>query len=264
MDVLFALDHHDFGAMTLPISLFAVGILIGGIGVGGVLLVPLLSGVGLLSPYDAVRVAMLSFIFTGIIGSCLFARRGSLPIRPQIPMLAGAMLGAAVGSLLLKVISGTLLGLANGVLLCLASVLTWAFSQRDDSVVVARQFGPSASLLIGAGVGTVSAITGTGGPFVLVPLLLVCSVPLLAAIGAGQLVQVPLASIATAVNVAGDAHLPPATFEVVAIVAAGCLVGAWGVQRLPQRGLARIVAPLLGILGGIIVWGALVRLWASV
>lgn len=263
MDVLFALDHHGFVAMTLPICLFVVGILIGGIGVGGVLLVPLLSGVGLLSPYDAVRVAMLSFIFTGIIGSCLFARRGSLPIKPQMPMLVGAMLGAAAGSLLLKVISGTLLGLANGALLCVASVLTWAFSQRDDGVV-ARQFGPSASLLIGAGVGTVSAITGTGGPFVLVPLLLVCSVPLLAAIGAGQLVQVPLASIATAVNVAGDAHLPPATFEVVAIVAAGCLVGAWGVQKLPQRGLARIVAPVLGILGGIIVWGALVQLWASV
>jgi uncharacterized membrane protein YfcA len=51
---------------------------------------------------------------------------------------------------------------------------------------------------IGAGVGYVSALTGTGGPVSLMPVLLALKVDVLSAVGLGQAIQVPIGALATA------------------------------------------------------------------
>ncbi len=51
---------------------------------------------------------------------------------------------------------------------------------------------------IGAAVGFGSALTGTGGPVLLLPILMFANVPALAAIGVGQAIQIPVSVFATA------------------------------------------------------------------
>lgn len=96
--------------MSLPtlIGVLASGILagtfIGAVGVGGVLLTPLLLAFTDIDLHAAMASASFSFLFTGVVGSVAYARRGSVPWRRAawiglgvIPM---ALLGARVNGLL--------------------------------------------------------------------------------------------------------------------------------------------------------------------
>ena len=70
--------------MTMGMLFFAggvavvVGVLIGAIGIGGVLLVPMLTYVLGISIHVAIATAMFSYLFTGIVGAFEYARRGSV------------------------------------------------------------------------------------------------------------------------------------------------------------------------------------------
>ena len=55
-----------------------VGILIGAVGVGGILLIPALNLLTPLSIQASMATALFTFIFTGIVGTVLFQRRGSI------------------------------------------------------------------------------------------------------------------------------------------------------------------------------------------
>ena len=58
-------------------------------------------------------------------------------------------------------------------------------------------FGPLVLVPIGVIVGFGSALTGTGGPVLLVPLLVSLRMPVLSAVGASQPIQLPVAAFAT-------------------------------------------------------------------
>src|SRR3989442_2626862 len=79
-----------------------VGFFIGTVGVGGVLLIPFLVLLGGLGIHAAAATALFTFLFTGLLGSYLFQRRGSISWRLTLPVCAGALvfgyLGAAVAA----------------------------------------------------------------------------------------------------------------------------------------------------------------------
>ncbi len=64
---------------------FLVGALIGGVGVGGVLLVPALVYLGGVDIHVAIAAAMFSYLFTGVVGATVYARRGlfQFPFTPK-------------------------------------------------------------------------------------------------------------------------------------------------------------------------------------
>ena len=82
-----------------------VGGLIGTVGVGGILLIPALSALAGLSTHTAMGTALFSFIFTGLLGTWLFQRHGSIDWRITIPVCLGGLrhraggASAAVGAL---------------------------------------------------------------------------------------------------------------------------------------------------------------------
>ena len=55
-----------------------VGLFIGTVGVGGILLIPALTYLGGLTVHTAAATALFTFVFTGILGTVLFQRRGSI------------------------------------------------------------------------------------------------------------------------------------------------------------------------------------------
>ena len=69
------------------------GLLIGCIGIGGVLLVPCLSLVGV-DVHAAIGASMFSFIFSGAIGVWLYAHHGSIDWPSAAWLAAGATPGA--------------------------------------------------------------------------------------------------------------------------------------------------------------------------
>ena len=84
--------------MTLWLGAVAVlvGILIGTVGVGGILLIPALELLTPLSIQASMATALFTFIFTGIVGTLLFQRRGSIDWALTTPLCLGGGPGARV------------------------------------------------------------------------------------------------------------------------------------------------------------------------
>src|ERR1700759_1325256 len=98
---------------------FIVGLFTGSVGIGGVLLVPALVIFTGLSVRDAVATALFSFIFTGMLGSWLFARRQSIAWEMTLPVCIGALGFGYLGTLVNNVFSSTALSTIIAiVLLC--------------------------------------------------------------------------------------------------------------------------------------------------
>ncbi len=97
-------------------------------------------------------------------------------------------------------------------------------------------------LCCGALVGFGSAVTGTGGPVLLVPLLVVMEVSVLGAVGVSQAVQIPVAAFATAGYLLyGEVDLVlGAALGVVEVV--GVMAGAWISHSAPLSMLRNLVA----------------------
>ena len=109
-------------------------------------------------------------------------------------------------------------------------------------------------ILIGALVGFGSALTGTGGPVLLVPILITLSYPALKTIGISQAIQLPIAVFAVIgfwlygkIDVGLGIHLGIAQ-------AAGVFIGAQIAHRLPVFQLRRLVATALIVVGAMMIW----------
>src|SRR5439155_23552497 len=78
--------------LALAVVAVVVGLFIGAVGVGGVLLIPFLAIFGGLGIHAAAATALFTFLFTGLFGTWLFARRGSIHWRLTPPVFVGALL----------------------------------------------------------------------------------------------------------------------------------------------------------------------------
>lgn len=109
-------------------------------------------------------------------------------------------------------------------------------------------------MCIGIGVGFGSALSGTGGPILLVPVLLMIGVRPLSAIAASQVVQFPVAFSATVGYLRyGQVHMMLGVLcGLIAML--GVVMGASLAHWLPATALRRIVA------GALIVAGAMILL----
>jgi hypothetical protein len=225
------------------------GVLIGCIGVGGVLLVPGLSLLGI-DVHAAIAASLFSFIFSGVVGVFLFARRGVIPLREALWFGAGAAPGALAGALLVARLGGELLLGLVGAAVLLAGVRTIAspLPRGGGGSLPGRPL----LLPLGAAIGAASALTGTGGPLLAVPLLLALRVPALPAVGLAQAIQVPIALTASA-GALWTATLDLRLGAVLAVaVAAGTALGARLAAALPLALLTRIVAVVLLLVGALL------------
>ena len=76
----------------------AVGVIMGAAGVGGILLIPFLTTLGGLSIHEASATLLFSFLFTGIVGTWLFQRRGTIDWKVAVPVCAGATVFSYLGA----------------------------------------------------------------------------------------------------------------------------------------------------------------------
>jgi uncharacterized membrane protein YfcA len=237
--------------MVLIVALSLVsGFLIGCIGIGGVLLVPCLSLAGA-DVHDVIAASMFSFIFSGGIGVWLYARHGSIDWHSSTFLGAGAAPGAFAGSLIAAYTSQQILLALVGITVAFAGWRTLR-PRRHEPAHKATQLQPVSLMLIGAAVGVGSALTGTGGPVLLVPLLMWRGTPVLTSVGLSQAIQVPIAILASLGNFwAGKLDLKLGALLSIGIIL-GSAAGARLAHAMPAVVLARVVAVALVVVGGLV------------
>ncbi|HVT29046.1 MAG TPA: sulfite exporter TauE/SafE family protein, partial [Lacipirellulaceae bacterium] len=112
-----------------------------------------------------------------------------------------------------------------------------------------RSLGPWTLLAVGMGTGFLSALTGSSGPMVLLPILLWMSLGAVEAVGLAQVVQIPVGLFATAGNLAfGRVDLALAVL-VGGPMVVGSILGAIMAHRV-SAGTLKIGASLVLISAG--------------
>jgi len=224
---------------VLSVLAVVVGVLIGMVGVGGVLLPPGLVALGDLTANEATATSTWAFVFTGVVGTVAYAWRGVVPWGMLARLTVGVVPAAFVGALVNARLPGSvvLLGLAG------LTLFVGVQQLRPRAVRETRdELGTAALVAVGAFVGFGSALTGTGGPVLLVPVLLSLGVAPLRAVAVSQAVQLPVVvagSVGYLQTDLVDVRLGTALGYLAAL---GVVAGAVVATRIPAEGLRRIVA----------------------
>src|SRR5690348_15119182 len=217
------------------------GLMIGCIGVGGVILVPALVFLFGIQIKVAIPAAMLAYIVSGLVASFVFAQNKSIQWDLAGWLCTGATPTAFAGAWAVTLIEPRILELGLGLLTFLSGLnsllLRQGIKEADE-----RNVSQISLAAIGAGTGFLSSVTGTGGPLVLVPILIAMKVPVLTAVGLSQVIQLPVAVAATLGNILyGELD-----YLLAGTLAASLTVGSWCgaklAHTLPREMLRRIVA----------------------
>jgi uncharacterized protein len=241
----------------VPLVLLAalpIGVLIGTVGVGGLLLPALLAQVTG-DAHGAAATSSFAFLFTGVVAAVVLARRRTLPRRLALVLGLAAAPGAVLGALVNgRVPEAVLIGLLATVTL-VSGVQNLLAGRRPPGARTDLPVPVAAT--VGLGVGFGSALTGTGGPVLLVPALLALGVALLETIALGLFVQLPIVSFATIGYLAdGDVDLRWGTALGV-VAGVGVVLGMALARRVRPDGLRTFASGVL-VLTGVYLVGTLV------
>ena len=221
------------------VAALAIGALIGAIGIGGVLLTPWLTQVIGLPIREAIVISSFAFIGTGV-AALLIARRTSRGASSiNWPLIFATAPGALVGAWALAIIPGRL-ALALLATLTITIGIKALLGRSAAQEHQARE-APVPGVAVGGLTGFASALTGTGGPMVLVPVLLWNGAPMRDAIFLGQAVQLPIAAMATAGNLYLGGVDVGAGAAIGLMLVPGAYLGHRLASVLPLAALTRLV-----------------------
>lgn len=220
------------------------GLLIGAVSIGGVLVVPALTEAAGVPLDRAIAAAMAGFAFTGAVAFGFQRGRTDAPVEGAWTLNLAALAGAILGAAAVALVPEQAIRLLIGAIAIVSGIhALGAGPGRERSAVPGR----AALAAIGGIVGCGSALSGTGGPVLLLPILLLLGVPVRAGIALAQVIQLPIALSATAVNAAQGRLDPGLAGMVGGLLALGSLAGLWLGARVGTATLKRIVA--LGLVG---------------
>jgi hypothetical protein len=236
-----------------------LGIAIGAVGIGGVLLVPFLTLTLGIDVKHAIAAALMSYLPSCLVAVILYGRRGSIPWREAGLLCLAALPTAYLGAHAAQHAPALALEAAIGVLL-LAGGCYALLPPRQISFAPRRLKAPTL-LMIGGGTGFVSALTGAGGAFVMLPILLLLDTPVLPAIGLGQAIALPIAGLASIANAfAGVINLWLAAGLAVTLTL-GIAIGTPIAHALPQLLLRRLLGSAVVLAGLAMLLRTAFRLW---
>ena len=151
-------------------------------------------------------------------------------------VIPAALLGARVNTAL----SGAVLTVILAALIVYSGYNT--LTKSAPSAEKSPQLNKSTLILIGIVVGFGSALTGTGGPVLLVPTLLISGFISLAAVGINQVIQIPIAVMATIGFMLFGQIDFFLGFMLRIVQAVGAIIGGTFAHTLPQARLRQVIA----------------------
>jgi uncharacterized membrane protein YfcA len=201
---------------------------------------------------------MFSYIFTGLVGGFIYSRHGTINWSLATKVCLGALPGAYIGALLLPYFSVLVLESAIAVLILASGIHALQKSGGNDGITV-PVYGLEL-ILIGFITGIGSALSGTGGPLLLVPILIWRKVPILTAIGLSQVIQVPISLMATIGNqIHGQVDFRLG-LALALILSGGVILGALASNKLPVNFIKKLVSGLLILVGTVMLYRLFIQL----
>lgn len=230
--------------MTLLAALLLVctGLLVGAVGIGGFLVVPILVLLAHTAVDQAVVFAAISFVVLGVMALGVRSRSPHDRLGGYAHFLLAAAVGAFAGVLIVGSLTTRALTWVIAVAFACAALVEWLGLPGARET---RPIGRSLSVVLGTLTGAGSAITGTSGPMVAMPLLAYAGVATRERIGIAQVAQPPIALTAAAAFLSLRDVSWPFAAEVAAATAAGFAPGIFLARSLPQRLLSRAAALLM-------------------
>ncbi|MDH3637009.1 MAG: sulfite exporter TauE/SafE family protein [Gammaproteobacteria bacterium] len=219
-----------------------VGILIGSIGIGGVLLVPSLNYIAGIPIHVGIASVMFSYLFSGLVGATMFARRGSIRWSMAGWLCLGAMPGAYAGAATVSLTPAAVLEFLIATIMIVVGIN--ALIEQGEPAAT-RSWSRGELMLLGVISGFGSAMSGTGGPLVLVPILIWLKTPVLMSVGLSQVIQLPIAALATVGNwVHGSIDFKLGLMVALTLMT-GVFVGARISHAVSSKALKRLVSVVM-------------------
>jgi uncharacterized membrane protein YfcA len=223
------------------------GLMIGCIGIGGVILVPALVFVAGIAIHIAIPAAMFAYILSGLVATIVFARNKSIDWAMAAWLCLGGAPAAFAGAWAVSIFDSRLLAACLGLL----TLLSGLNSLRRQHLAEPGDAKISRTVLLAVGVvtGFLSSLTGTGGPLILVPILISMRLPVLTSVGLSQIFQLPVAIAATAGNVVYGKLDLALSAVLAASLSGGSWFGATLAHAVPRTTLRGIVSAALVLVG---------------
>lgn len=243
--------------IVLTLVALLVGALIGAVGIGGILLIPALNFLAALPIRTAMATALFTFIFTGILGTFLFNRRGSIDWSITIPVCLGAAIFAFFGAWANSRMDGRVLMIILSVLIIFAGINT-VFKRSSESAGLFQAAPRKKKILlffIGAVSGFGSGLTGVGGPALSVPIMLLFGFAPLSAIGVSQVIQI----LAAVSGTAGNLQYGFIDFRLAVVLTVFEIVGVWLGVRIVHALNANSLRRTVGIFCVLVGAGLIMR-----
>lgn len=221
------------------------GLAIGATSIGGVLVVPALHRLMGLSVSEATALSSQAFLWTGLWALWRLPRLGLDLMRREGPWLLAGLCGAVVGAWLSGLVPGAWIRVWIGALALTSGAYGLWRAYGGPGLA---NHGPwpqmPAQVLVGGLVGLGSALSGTGGPVMLLPLLMLRHCDLLRSVQLGLVMQVPIALAATATHgLAGRLDLRTGL-----VVAGVLMVSAEAGRRLSRHWSPRLLQTVIAVL----------------
>jgi len=246
----------QYEAMVLILPMLMIGALIGLTGIGGILVVPAIITTSAL-PFDvAVRLALGTFFFTGLAGSASLVIQERGQERP-IELIISAFPGTIMGLIMARYLPVGLMLTALSLLAISSGVST--FLPMNSKGRRYKQLNVS-PVFLGIFVGFGSAVTGTGGPILLTPVLTLMGLGARQVITQAQFIQLPIGAVGLVAAFAHGLNTGALAVALGILLSFGALIG----NRYAQLATDLLLRRILGLI--LLVYGIyqLVRLLFSV
>jgi len=214
------------------------------VGVGGVLMVAFLALFGGLSIHQAAATSLFSFVFTGILGTWLYQRRGSIDWLIAVPVCVGSLALGYLGAAAAALVDPRPLSIAIALIIVAAGLYVLVPIRLAAHRTGQGSGEQSLLALVGAASGFGSGFSGAGGPLFSVPIMVILRYAPLTAVATSQVLQIVAATSGSLGNWRHDFI----DFRVAAVITvfelAGLIVGV----RLAHIASARVLRGLAGAL----------------
>jgi uncharacterized membrane protein YfcA len=208
---------------------------------------------GGLTIHQAAATSLFTFLFTGILGTWLYQRRGSIDWRISIPVCASALVFGFCGAALAAIIDPRPLA----VIIALVIIAAGIYILIPMKNVLAQREGraPGESWLlasVGAASGFGSGFSGAGGPLFSVPLMVILGYVPLTAVATSQVLQIVAATSGSIENLRHGFIDFRIALVVTIFELAGLIVGVRLAHIASALVLRRLAGALCVITGGLL------------
>lgn len=231
---------------------FLIGVLIGICGVGGILIIPFSVYVTGIDIHTVIPACMAGFAISMIFAVYSYASRGSIRWDKAVYLIVGAAPGAYLGSITVLALSSLTLEIIVFALVVVSGIRA-LFSAPSDPKESGFEKVPNFSLLIlGLLVGYGSSVSGTGGPLLLIPSLLLLNFPVMVAVGLSMAILMPITSFATLGHLMHGTIAWSLAAPIAIGMSAGILIGAVIAHRISADVMQRTVGVVLLVSGAMV------------